>query len=512
MNFENERVKSEILKSRITDADDAVRKYFPHKGVIGFSGSGGCGIPKEIPSALGRYAKETGEDFVYTLMLSGTTTGKFEESMAPVKIKRRYPSVSGRRARAAADSGEIHVVDMWISEYSEAVRDGLSFRVPPESDGYLDMCVIEATGITEDGHIILSEYVGQAPAYVQVCRKLIIEVNQAKPYLYGLHDIYYPDRERPIPITEVNSRVGTYGIPCQESKIKAIVYTNDTDDTSGNYQPPSETDRKIASNIASFLKEEVKRNPLLRDNKIVMQNGAGAITNELSNYIEDAVDISRLSTWSEVASAKWISLLGDKLNAISCGAIQALPGEEKYKRDIFERFDELRRKNKLVLRPMEVTNNLDLLHRLKVIAMQHAIEMDIYGNANISHIGGTLYAGVGGSGDFCKAGLITILSMPSTASGKYSRIVPIASHVDIPEHDIDIVVTEHGWADLRGLSPRERASVIIEKCADPKFAGQLQEYYETAKMRSGGHEPVDLRAALKFFEQGKYPILGGSAQ
>ena len=59
---------------------------------------------------------------------------------------------------------------------------------------------------------------------------------------------------------------------------------------------------------------------------------------------------------------------------------------------------------------------------------------------------------------------------PSTAkAGAISCIVPMVSHVDHTEHDVHVIVTEQGLADLRGLPPRRRAQQIIDQCAHPDY-------------------------------------------
>ena len=71
----------------------------------------------------------------------------------------------------------------------------------------------------------------------------------------------------------------------------------------------------------------------------------------------------------------------------------------------------------------------------------------------------------------------------------------MVSHVDHTEHDVHIVVTEQGLADIRGLSPRERAGVIIENCAHPDYKPILRDYYRRS-LRKGGHMPHDLQDAF----------------
>jgi succinyl-CoA:acetate CoA-transferase len=89
---------------------------------------------------------------------------------------------------------------------------------------------------------------------------------------------------------------------------------------------------------------------------------------------------------------------------------------------------------------------------------------------------------------------------PSTAKGgTISCIVPMVSHVDHTEHDVEIIVTEQGLADLRGHSPTQRARLIIENCAHPDFRPALLDYFERAqKEGSGQHTPHLLDEALSW--------------
>ena len=124
-----------------------------------------------------------------------------------------------------------------------------------------------------------------------------------------------------------------------------------------------------------------------------------------------------------------------------------------------------------------------------------AIEADIYGNVNSTHVAGTkMMNGIGGSGDFTRNAYISIFSCPSVAKeGKISAIVPMVSHHDHTEHDVNIIITEQGIADLRGKSPEERAKVIIENCAHPDYKQLLWDYLKIAK---NGHVSHNVAAAL----------------
>jgi acyl-CoA hydrolase len=88
--------------------------------------------------------------------------------------------------------------------------------------------------------------------------------------------------------------------------------------------------------------------------------------------------------------------------------------------------------------------------------------------------------GIGGSGDFTRNAYLSIFMCPSIAKGgKISAIVPFCSHVDHNEHSVQIIVTEQGLADLRGLGPMARAHALIENCAHPMYRPYLRKYVES---------------------------------
>jgi acyl-CoA hydrolase len=124
-----------------------------------------------------------------------------------------------------------------------------------------------------------------------------------------------------------------------------------------------------------------------------------------------------------------------------------------------------------------------------VIAINTAIEADIYGNVNSTHISGvTMMNGIGGSGDFIRNAYLSIFTCPSVAKGGViSSIVPFVSHQDSSEHDVNIIVTEQGVADLRGKGPAQRAECIIENCAHPDYKQLLWDYLKISKMGQTRH-------------------------
>jgi acetyl-CoA hydrolase len=157
-------------------------------------------------------------------------------------------------------------------------------------------------------------------------------------------------------------------------------------------------------------------------------------------------------------------------------------------------------KERMVLRPQEISNHPEVLRRLGVVSMNTAVEVDLGGNVNSTHVmGKTILNGIGGSGDFTRNAYLSIFSCPSTAKGgKISALVPLASHMDHSEHSVQVVVTEQGLADLRCKDPHERAQLIIDNCAHPDYRDQLRDYL---KLTKEGHEPLSLSLGLAMHRQ-----------
>jgi succinyl-CoA:acetate CoA-transferase len=229
-------------------------------------------------------------------------------------------------------------------------------------------------------------------------------------------------------------------------------------------------------------------------NLLPLQSGVGNVANAvLSGLKEWPTD--DLLVYTEVIQDAIFDLFDNGKLSFASGT--ALTPSPECAARIYENM--ARYRDKILLRPQEISNHPEIIRRLGVIAMNTAVEVDIYGHVNSTMAGGTkLLNGIGGSGDFTRNAYLSIFLTPSTAKeGKISKVVPFCSHVDHTEHDVDVIVTEHGVADLRGLSPRERAETIIGKCSDPDYRGDLFDYYQRAERR-GGHEPHLLEEALSW--------------
>ena len=225
-----------------------------------------------------------------------------------------------------------------------------------------------------------------------------------------------------------------------------------------------------------------------------LQAGIGNIANAVMMGLLDS-DFEDLTMYSEVLQDSTFDLIdaGKMKFASGCSVILS----ERMNSKVFDNIEAY--KDKLVLRPQEMSNHPELVRRLGIIAVNTALEFDLYGNVNSTHVCGTkMMNGIGGSGDFARNANMSIFVTKSIAKdGAISSVVPMVSHVDHTEHDVDILVTDQGLADLRGLAPRERAVRVIQNCAHPDYRHQLMDYFERACVR-GGHTPHLMEEAFSW--------------
>ena len=136
----------------------------------------------------------------------------------------------------------------------------------------------------------------------------------------------------------------------------------------------------------------------------------------------------------------------------------------------------------LELAPVSYTHDVRVIARIdRFVAINSVLAVDLSGQANAEMLGGRQVSGTGGLLDFVRGARLSqggrsILALPSTAAGgKTSRIVLRLGENDVvscPRADADVVVTEHGIAELRDKSLDERAAALIA-IADPAFRDQL---------------------------------------
>ena len=289
-----------------------------------------------------------------------------------------------------------------------------------------------------------------------------------------------------------DSRVGTTTVYVDPNKIVGIVITNKKD-SPAEISAPDESTIAMAQHLVDFFTHEVKIGNLTKS-LLPLQAGIGKVANAVLDGFRQG-DFENLTMYSEVLQDSTFDLLDSGKMTFASGS--SITVSEPYYEKIFSNLSKY--KDRVVLRPQSISNAAEVIRRLGVITMNTALECDIYGNINSTHVAGThMMNGIGGSGDFSRNAYLSVFVTQSLAKGgRISSVVPMVSHVDHTEHDVDVIVTEQGLADLRGLAPRQRARVIIDNCAHPDYREQLNDYFTRACER-GGQTPHVLEEALSW--------------
>ena len=487
----SDRVRNKDLQAKIVSAEE-VAAYIKPGMSIGMSGFTASSYPKAIPLALAERMKK--EPFKIDLWTGASTGPELDDTLAAVHgIAKRLPYQTDAILRGEINDGSVDYLDLHLSESAQLGRVGYL--------GKLDFAIVEAVAITEEGNIIPSTSLGNAASYVQQADIVIVEVNTTQPLeLEGMHDVYVPldpPHRLPIPIVKADDRVGTPFIPCTPDKIKFIVPC-DIKDHTRDLAPIDENSKKMSQFTLEFLNAEIKAGRMPK-NLLPLQSGVGNVANAVMAGFVDS-DLEDLTVYTEVIQDGMLDLIdANKLNFASGTAFSPSPaGMERFYKDV------AKYKKYLLLRPQEISNSPEVVHRLGVIAMNTALEVDIYGNVNSTHVTGTkMMNGIGGSGDFARNAFLTIFYTPSIAkNGAISSVVPMCSHIDHTEHDVDVIITEQGIADLRGLAPRKRALEIINNCVHPDYKPVLLDYYNRAvEATKHAHTPHIIKEALSFHEK-----------
>ena len=481
-----DRIRRSDLHDKVMSAEQAC-EFIKDGMAVGMSGFTRAGEAKAVPMALAKRAKT---DPLKINLMTGASLGNDLDKLLTEAgvIARRMPFQVDSTLRKAINNGEVMFIDHHLSETVEQLRNKQLSKP--------DIAIIEAVAITEEGHIVPTTSVGNSASFARFAKEVIVEINVLQhPNLEGLHDIYIPSyrpERTPIPLEKVDDRIGSTAIKIDPSKIVGIVFSNISDSYSTVTDPDEET-ASIAKHLVNFFEEEVAEGRLEK-NLGPLQAGIGNIANAVMMGLLDS-DFEDLTMYSEVLQDSTFDLIdaGKLKFASGCSIILS----ERVNSQVFDHLDKY--KDKLVLRPQEMSNHPEIVRRLGIISINTALEFDIYGNVNSTHVCGTrMMNGIGGSGDFARNANMSIFVTKSIAKGgAISSVVPMVSHVDHTEHDVDILVTDQGLADLRGLAPRERAIQVINHCVHPDYREALLDYYERAVLR-GGHTPHILEEAFSW--------------
>lgn len=452
---------------------------------IGFSGFTPAGAPKIVPKAIAAKAikeHEAGREFKIGVFTGASTGDSLDGELARANaVLFRTPYQSNKDLRNSLNQGSASYFDLHLSNLAQELRYGFF--------GKVDIAVLEVADVNEDGELVLTSGVGISPTIAHLADKIIIELNSKHPkYIKGLHDIYEPldpPCRREISVYKPSDRIGSNILKVDPAKIIGIVETCEADQV-GGFTPADEVTTAVGDNVASFLVKELKAGRIPAS-FLPLQSGVGNIANAVLGSLGTNPDIPPFAMYTEVIQDAVIGLMrsGDISFASGC----SLTISPDLLQEVYRDWDFF--KDKLVLRPQEISNNPEVARRLGLITINTALEADIFGNVNSTHVLGTkMMNGIGGSGDFTRNAFLSIFTCPSVAKGgKISALVPMVSHQDHNEHSVKILITEQGVADLRCKSPIQRAEEIIENCVHPDYKQMLWDYLKKSK---GAHTPHTL--------------------
>jgi propionyl-CoA:succinyl-CoA transferase len=491
----------------ILSAQEAVSSV-KNGDTVSFSGFTPAGSAKAVPTALSQRAKEIkdrGLEFKLRILTGASSGHSIDEDLARTEaISWRAPYQSGTAIRKQINNQQVEYVDMHLSHVPQAVAFGFF--------GKIDLAVVEATDITPDGRVYLTTSIGASPTYLKYADRVIIEINRHQsPRLHEMADILVmppPPHRNPIPIHDPLTRVGWPYAMVEPGKVLGVVESDEPDDVH-EFTEPDDNARRIASHVVDFLINEM-RSGRIPETFLPLQAGVGNVANGVMAALGAHPDIPAFMMYTEVFQNAMVDLMiGGRLLGASATSLTIT--SDKLSR-IVEDFGFFA--PKIVLRPQEISNHPGIIRRLGVIALNTAIEADIYGNVNSSHLYGMdIMNGIGGSGEFTRNSYLSIFMTPSIAkAGKISSIVPMCPHIDNNEHSVQIIATEQGLADIRGLGPMQRARRIIDNCAHPMYRDYLHRYIREART---GHIRHDLDRCYELHRNllqhgAMLPDLGGS--
>src|SRR5215472_13497540 len=388
------RILNPKLERKIMSAETAAGLI--HSGdQIGMSGFTGSGYPKAVPVQLAKRIADShfrGEKFQISVFTGASTGPELDGALAMAGgIDLRLPYQSDPETRKRINAGEMDYMDIHLSHVAQFVQYGFL--------GKLDVALIEVAAILEDGRVVPSSSLGNNKTCVDCAERVILEVNSWQPAaLEGMHDIYYglqpPPNRTPIPLTKPGQRIGSPYLNIPADKIVGIVLT-DAPDRNSPFKAPDESSKRIDEHILEFLSWEVKKGRM-PENLLPLQSGVGNIANAVLFGLEEG-PFEGLTSYTEVIQDGMIRLL--KSGKLTCASATAFSLSPELLTEVNADMKSYR--ERIVLRPQEVSNHPELIRRLGVIAMNAMIVGDIYGNVNSTHVmGSRIQNGIGGSGDF----------------------------------------------------------------------------------------------------------------
>ena len=474
-------------------AAEEAAEFIQDGTLVALSGFTAAGAAKAVPRALADRAHQLhalGRPFQVRVLTGASTGSSIDDALAEAEaVSWRAPYQSSLPLRKQINDGRVEFVDMHLSHVPQSVLFGFL--------GKIDVAVVEAAEVTSDGRVFLTTSIGASPTFLQAAEKVIIEVNRHQSIrISEMADIMTPKPPPFRPALDLDhplQRQGKTYVRVDPEKIIGIVETDEPDEL-GVLGPADSVSQAIANHVVQFLHEELAGGRVPAD-FLPLQSGVGNVANAVMQGIGDNQDIPDFLMYSEVLQSAAFGLLrSGRLRGASTCALTLSPAQMNELVDEIDFFTP-----RLVLRPQEISNNPAIVRQLGVIAINTALEVDLYGHVNSTHVYGCrMMNGIGGSGDFARNAYLSIFVCPSVAKdGTISTVVPMCTHIDHNEHSVHAIVTEHGLADLRGLAPKARAQRIINTCAHPVYRDYLHQYVREA---GTGHIRHDLHRCFEMHQ------------
>ena len=461
---------------------------------IGLSGFTPAGTPKCTPAEIAKKAEAehaAGRPFKISVLTGASTGQSCDGALSNADaIDFRAPYTTNADFRRNVNQNSLNYFDYNLSNMATQIRQGYLGQV---SWAIIEACAIEKVG--SKAHIYLTAAGGISPTVCRLATEgIIVELNAFhSANSKGIHDVYeiedHPFRT-PIMITKAGDRIGKPYIEVDADRIVGVVECNVPDEARG-FKDADPITTQIGQNVADFLLLNLTKG-LLPKSFLNLQSGVGSGANAVLGALGQCPEVPNFNIYTEVLQDAPVALMkqGRVLSASTC----SLTVTNECLLDIYDNIDFF--KDKLVIRPSEISNCPEVIARLGVCALNTAIECDIYGHVNSTKIcGSKIMNGIGGSADFAANAYLTIFTCGSTTKGgAISSIVPFVSHIDHTNHYIDAVITEYGVADLRHKSDMQKAAELI-KVAHPDYRPMLQDYMNYAAKR-GGQTQHELSAAF----------------
>ena len=423
----------DLYRSKLVTAEQAVAPI--RAGEVVYLG-GNAATPRVLADALARRGEELDGLRVAHVLLLGEDPFAKPPAAGRIQHLSWFVGPADRRA-LLQDRGEY--VPCHLSEIPRLIRSGI-----PK----IDTALLMTAPPDRNGMLSLGVEVLASLAASECADRVVVQVNERMPRVLGNSFVH---------VSEVDAIV-------EESHELPELLP----------EPPSEDERRIAQHVVGLIPE-----------RATLQLGIGGIPNAVVSLLEGRDD------------------LGPPAEMISDGVMYGfergvVTGRHKtrHRNKIVTSFalgsrafyDWLHENNAVEAHPCDHTNNpVVAAQNERLVAINSAISVNLTGQVNSDSIGYRIYSGVGGQVDFIRAASLSpggrpIIALPSTARrGAVSRIVPRLAEgagVVTSRADVHWVATEHGAADLYGLSIAERVAALIA-LAHPRFRPELEEAVRT---------------------------------